>query len=83
LLIKLFPFQDVKTSLTNFIPVIETQVEDGDEIFISDYPTKILISGDPELVPWMVGITSREGGIFPPCKTTGLHKIHYCIPRIV
>lgn len=48
-----------------FTPVIETQVGEGDEIFIGDYPMKILLSGDLGLVPWMVGITSREGGLFP------------------
>ncbi|XP_023726680.1 esterase E4 isoform X2 [Cryptotermes secundus] len=46
-----------------FIPVIETQVGEGDEVFINDYPMKMLLSDDLELVPWMVGITSREGGI--------------------
>jgi hypothetical protein len=73
-MIKLFPFQAGKTSLSSFIPVIETQVEEGDEVFISDYPMKILTNGDLQLVPWMVGITSKEGGLFPPCKTTGLKQ---------
>ncbi|PNF39410.1 Esterase FE4 [Cryptotermes secundus] len=48
-----------------FAPVIEKQVGEGDEIFMSENPMKILLSGDLELVPWMVGVTSREGGLFP------------------
>jgi hypothetical protein len=27
-------------------------------------------------VPWMVGITSREGGLFPICEIIFLHKIN-------
>jgi hypothetical protein len=63
MLINLFTFQAGTISPTAFIPVIETHVGEGDEIFISDYPNKILVSGDLELVPWMLGITSREGGL--------------------
>jgi hypothetical protein len=63
LLINLFTFQAGTISPISFIPVIETKVGEGDEVFISDYPMKVLLSGDLELVPWMVGITSREGGI--------------------
>jgi hypothetical protein len=62
-LIALFPFQPSAVSPMAFMPVIETQVGEGDEVFISDYPMKILLSDDLELVPWMVGVTSREGGI--------------------
>lgn len=48
-----------------FIPVVENRVYEGDEAFLTDYPKKILLSKDPELVPWMVGLTAREGGFFP------------------
>jgi hypothetical protein len=62
-----------------FTPVIETQVGEEDEAFISDYPMKILLRGDLELVPWMVGITSKEGGIFANSETIFSHKINYYI----
>jgi hypothetical protein len=38
---------------------------------------KILTNGDLELVPWMVGITSKEGGLFPICERTCLYIINY------
>ncbi|XP_033606243.1 esterase FE4 [Cryptotermes secundus] len=49
---------------TTFTPVIEKQVGEGDEVFMSDHPMKILLSGDLELVPWMVGFASNEGVFF-------------------
>lgn len=63
MLTTLFSFQSSTISPMAFVPVIETQVGEGDEVFISDYPMNILLSDDLELVPWMVGITSREGGL--------------------
>jgi hypothetical protein len=66
---EIFMFQARRTTVITFSPVIETQVGADDEAFISDYPMKILLSGDMEFVPWMVGVTSREGGLFPICET--------------
>jgi hypothetical protein len=52
-----------------FTPVIEKQVGEGEEVFLSDHPMKILLSGDLELVPWMVGFASNEGVFFTTCET--------------
>ena len=60
-----FPFQAGSDTPLQFIPVVENRVYEGDEAFLTDYPKKILLSKDPELVPWMVGLTAREGGFFP------------------
>jgi hypothetical protein len=79
MLINRFTFQAERIFPITFTPVIETQVGEGDDAFISDYPKRILLSGDLELVPWMVGITSREGGLFPTCETIFLHKTNYYI----
>jgi hypothetical protein len=76
MLINRFTFQAERIFPITFTPVIEKQVGEVDELFISDYPMKILLSGDLEPVPWMVGITSREGGLFPICETIILHKIN-------
>ncbi|PNF33591.1 hypothetical protein B7P43_G14683, partial [Cryptotermes secundus] len=53
-----------RMSPITFTPVIEEQVGEGDEVFMSDHPMKILLSGDLELVPWMVGFASNEGVFF-------------------
>jgi hypothetical protein len=58
-------------------------VGEGDEVFINDYPMKILLSGDLELMPWMVGITSREGGLFLNSEKIYLHTINCCISLIM
>jgi carboxylesterase type B len=81
MLINVFTFQAVRTSIIAFTPVIETQVGDGDEVFINDYPMKIIASDDVELVPWMVGMTSREGGLFPKCENS-LLKIQSCLSPV-
>jgi hypothetical protein len=65
----LFIFQAERFLPITFTPVIETKVGEGDKIFIDDYPMKIFVRGDLSLVPWMVGLTSREGGLFPICET--------------
>jgi hypothetical protein len=44
-------------------------VGEGDEEFISDYPMKILLSGDLEPLPWMLGFVSKEGVFFKTCET--------------
>lgn len=64
----LFMFQGTDGSAITFGTVIETQVGNGDEPYLTDYPVDILLSGDLELVPWMVGIVSNEGGLFPKCE---------------
>jgi hypothetical protein len=69
MLINLSTFQVGRTSPITFTPVIETQMGEGDEMFINDYPMKILLSGDLELVPWVVGFTSNEGVFFSKCET--------------
>ena len=60
-----FPFQAGSYNPLQFVPVVENRVYEGDEAFLTDYPKKILLSKDPELVPWMVGLTAREAGLFP------------------
>jgi hypothetical protein len=79
MLINRFTFQAGRISPITFTPVIETQVGEGDEMFISDYPMKILLRDDLELVPWMVGITSKEGGFFSNSETIFSHRINYYI----
>jgi hypothetical protein len=44
-----------------FTPVVENQQLEGEEAFLTDYPKNILLNKDPELVPWMVGLTSSDG----------------------
>ena len=72
-----------------FTPVVENDLGEGDEAFLTDYPKNILRSKDLQLVPWMVGLTSSDGGImtaFHPAFTQAgetklLHKkhlIHFC-----
>jgi hypothetical protein len=46
-----------------FTPVVENEVGEGDEAFLTDYPKNILLSKDLELVPWMVGFTSSDGAL--------------------
>jgi hypothetical protein len=66
-----------------FTPVVENH-QGGDEAFLLDYPKNILLSKDLELVPWMVGLTSSEGGLlipfFPDISQAGetklLHQKH-------
>jgi hypothetical protein len=55
--------------------VIEGHVGKGDEAFITEYATKTLLRSDLELVPWMVGITSSEGGFFQKSEATYLRQI--------
>jgi hypothetical protein len=55
-----FTFQD---DFILFTPVVENFLGEGDEAFLPDYPKNILLSKDLELVPWMVGLTSSEGGL--------------------
>jgi hypothetical protein len=69
MLINRFTFQAKRISPIIFTPVIEKQVGEGDEVFINDYPLKILLSGDLETVPWMVGFASNEGVLFTTCET--------------
>ncbi|XP_069696466.1 esterase E4-like [Periplaneta americana] len=47
-----------------FKPVVETDVEEGDEAFLREKPVDILLSSDSlDLVPWMVGLNSADGAI--------------------
>jgi hypothetical protein len=69
MLINLFTFQAKRVSPITFTPVIEKQVGEGEEVFLRDHPMKILLSGDFELVPWMVGFASNEGVFFRTCET--------------
>jgi hypothetical protein len=59
-----FSFQAGSDDFLQFVPVVENQVGEGDEAFLTEYPKQILLSQDLDLVPWMVGLTSREGGFF-------------------
>jgi hypothetical protein len=59
-----FPFQAGRFDFLQFVPVVENQVGEGDEAFLTDYPKQILLSQDLDLVPWMVGFTSKDGGLF-------------------
>jgi len=66
-----------------FVPAVENHVGEGDEAFLTDYPKNILLSKDLELVPWMVGLTSSDGGLmtafFPDVsqgETKLLHQKH-------
>jgi hypothetical protein len=58
-----------------FTPVVENEVGEGDEAFLTDYPKNILLSKDLELVPWMVGLTSSDAaflaGFFPALFQAG------------
>jgi len=58
-----FTFQDDIHNIILFIPIVENQVGEGDEAFLTDYPKNILLSKDLELVPWMVGLTSSDGAL--------------------
>jgi hypothetical protein len=59
-----FTFQDDTHDILQFTPVVENHVGEGDEAFLTDYPKNILLSKDLELVPWMVGLLSRDGALF-------------------
>jgi hypothetical protein len=59
-----FLFQNSEDNPLQFIPVVENKVGEGDEVFLTDYPRNILLSKDTELVPWMVGFTAKDAGIF-------------------
>jgi len=48
-----------------FTPVVENHLGEGDEAFLTDYPKNILLNKDLELVPWMVGLISRDGAFLP------------------
>ena len=59
-----FTFRDDTHNFLQFTPVVENQLGEGDEAFLTDYPKNILLSKDIELVPWMVGLTSSDGALF-------------------
>ena len=63
MLTSLFILQDDKGNVIQFTPVVENQVGEGDEAFLTDYPKNILLSKDLELVPWIVGLTSSDGAL--------------------
>jgi hypothetical protein len=46
-----------------FAPIVENHLGEEDEVILTDYPKNILLSKDLELVPWMVGLTSRDGAL--------------------
>jgi hypothetical protein len=62
-----------------FTPVVENEVGEGDEAFLTDYAKNILLSKDLELVPWMVGFTSSDGAVisafFPDLFHAGNTKV--------
>jgi hypothetical protein len=58
-----FIFQGDTDDFMLFTPVVENEVGEGDEAFLSDYPKNILLSKDLELVPWMVGLTSSDAAL--------------------
>ena len=58
-----FTFQDDTNNIMLFTPVVENDLGEGDEAFLTDYPRNILLSKDIEVVPWMVGLTSSDGAI--------------------
>ena len=74
-----FTFQSDKHNLLIFVPIVENHVGEGDEPFLTEYPTNILLRKDLELVPWMVGLTSVEGaimhGFFPDLSQAGETKL--------
>jgi len=55
--------EDDKHNFMKFVPVVENHLGEGDEAFLTDYPTNILLTKDLELVPWMVGLTSSDGAL--------------------
>ena len=61
-----FTFQDDTHNFMEFTPVVENQHGEGHEPFLTDYPKNILLNKDQELVPWMVGLLSRDGGLLIP-----------------
>jgi hypothetical protein len=70
-----FTFQDDTHDFMLFTPVVESEVGEGDEAFLTDYPKNILLSKDLELVPWMVGLTGSDAavlaGFFPALFQAG------------
>jgi hypothetical protein len=85
-----FIFQDDTDNFMKLTPVIENHVGEGDEAFLTDYPKNILLNKDPELVPWMVGLTSSDGdilsGFLPDFSQAGetkflhqKHLINFCL----
>ena len=74
-----FTFQSDKHNLLIFIPIVENNVGEGDEAFLTDYPINILLRKNLELVPWMVGLTSSDGaifqGLFPDLSQAGETKL--------
>ena len=74
-----FTFQSDKHNLLIFIPIVENNVGEGDEAFLTDYPINILLRKNLELVPWMVGLTSSDGGMtlgmFPDLSQAGETKL--------
>jgi hypothetical protein len=61
-----FTFQDDTHNFMQFTPVIENHVGEEEEAFLTDHPKNILLSKDLELVPWIVGLTSSDGGFLKP-----------------
>jgi len=84
MLTSLFISQDYTHNFTQFTPVVEDHLGDGDEAFLTDYPKNILLSKDQELVAWMVGLTSSDGALmtaafpylFQAVETKLLHQKH-------
>jgi hypothetical protein len=76
-----FTSQDDTHNFIEFAPVVEKHQGEGDEAFLTDYPKNILLSTDLELVPWMVGLLSRDGGLltafFPDFSQAGETKLLY------
>ena len=76
-----FTFQVKPHTFIGFLPVVENHLGEEDEVFLPDYPKNILFSKDQELVPWMVGLTSKDRGIYtqlyPNFSQAGETKLLY------
>jgi hypothetical protein len=74
-----FTSQDDTHNFLKFTPVVENDMGEGDEAFLTDYPKNILLSKDLELVPWMVGVTTSDGALlanyFPDLFQAGETKL--------
>ncbi|KAJ9584570.1 hypothetical protein L9F63_021080, partial [Diploptera punctata] len=47
-----------------FKPVVETQPGENDEPFLIEEPFQTLVSNYDDLLPWMTGLVSSDGGLF-------------------
>ena len=45
-----------------FKPVVETQPGEDDEPFLTREPLQALLSNEDDLLPWMAGYLSSDGG---------------------